>query len=111
MITTCRENGALVIQTEDRLDGANAQAFHDRLEAAIESVEGTIIIDLHGLAHVSNAGLRVIVQAVREMQQQNVRLAICSQSDDVRAAFRTSGIDRLVDIHPSREDAIAAVSS
>ena len=108
MITTCRENGTLVIQTEDRLYGAKAQAFHDRLEAAIESVEGSVVINLQGLAHVGNAVLRVIVQAIREMQQQNLRLAICASSDDVRAAFRSSGLDRLGPVHTNQSEMLSS---
>ncbi|MCY4416679.1 MAG: STAS domain-containing protein [Chloroflexi bacterium] len=110
VIETRRDNGTLVIRAEDRLDLANAQVFHDELDAAIESSERAVVIDMSGLTYISSAGLRVIIQMLRRLQRQDARLALCSLSTEVQNVFDTSGIGRLVDIQPSRAEAIAAVS-
>ncbi len=110
VIETRRDNGTLVIRAEDRLDLANAQVFHDELDAAIESSERAVVIDMSGLTYISSAGLRVIIQMLRRLQRQDARLALCSLSHEVQNVFDTSGIGRLVDIQPSRAEAIAAVS-
>lgn len=110
VIETRRDSGALVIRAEDRLDLVNAQIFHDELDAAIESSERAVVIDMAGLTYISSAGLRVILQMLRRMQRQDARLALCSLSIEVQNVFDTSGIAQLVDIRPSREEAIAAVS-
>ena len=47
----------------------------------------------------------MIMQAARKTPGRNAGLVFCSLSDDVRSVFRTSGLDWLVDIRPSREDA------
>ena len=109
-IETRRDNGTLVIQAEERLDLASAQKFHDELDAAIASSERAVVIDMSGLTYISSAGLRVVVQMVRRMQRQDAKLALCSLSNEVLDVFNTSGIARLVDIRPSRAEAIAAVS-
>ena len=67
VIETRRDNGTLVIRAEDRLDLANAQVFHDELDAAIESSERAVVIDMSGLTYISSAGLRVIIQMLREV--------------------------------------------
>ena len=59
--------------------------------------------------YISNVGLRVMLQAARKMQARDGRLAVCSLSDDIRAAFETSSFDRLVEIHPTPHEAITAV--
>ena len=110
VIETRRDNGTLVIRAEDRLDLANAQVFHDELDAAIESSERAVVIDMSGLTYISSAGLRVIIQMLRRLQRQDARLALCSLSTEVQNVFDTSGIGRLVDIQPSRAEAIASVS-
>lgn len=110
VIETLRDSGALVISAEDRLDLANAQIFHDELDAAIEASERAVVIDMAGLTYISSAGLRVVLQMLRRLQRQDARLALCSLSKEVLDVFNTSGIARLVDIQPSREEAIAAVS-
>ena len=110
VIETGRDNGTLVIRAEHRLDLASAQIFHDELDTAIEDSERAVVIDMSGLTYISSAGLRVIIQMLRRLQQQDARLVLCSLSNEVQAVFDTSGIAQLVDIRPSRAEAIAAVS-
>ena len=107
-IETCRVGEALVIQADHRLDSVTAQDFHDRLDAAVESAE-RVVVDMAGLTYISSADLRVIMQAVRKTQRQNVSLSLCALSAEVREVFRTSGFDQLVEIQPSREEALAAI--
>ena len=109
-IETRRDDGAMVIETEGRIDSGNAQAFCDQLDSAIKTTGQAIVIDMAGLVYISSAGLRAILQAMRKMERQNVRLALCSLSDDVRDVFHTSGFDQLIEIRQTREDALAAVS-
>ena len=104
-----REHRVPVIRAPRRVVGVDAQAFHDQLDAAIEAAPGVVVIDMTDLVYISNAGLRVIMQAARKARGRNASLVFCSLSDDVRSVFRTSGLDRLVDIWLSREDATRAV--
>ena len=104
-----REDRVPVIRAPHRLGGVNAQIFHGQPDAAIKSAQGVVVIDMADLVYISNAGLRVIMQAVRKTEGRDAKLVLCSLSDDVRSVFRTSGFDRLVDIHPSLEDATWAV--
>ena len=60
-----RENRVPVIRAPHRLVGVDAQAFHDQLDAAIEAGQGVVVIDMTDLVYISNAGLRVIMQAAR----------------------------------------------
>ena len=108
-IETRRPDRALVIRTDHRLDSVNAQTFHDRLDAATASGEQRVVIDMEELTYISNAGLRVMLQAAREMEGRGGHLAPCSLSDDVRTAFETSGFDRLVEILPSPDEAITVI--
>ena len=108
-IETRRHDRALVIRTDHRLDGVNAPTFHDRLDAATVSAERAVVNGMGELTYISNAGLRVMPQTIRKTQERGARLALCSRSDDVRAVFETGGFDRLIGIHPSPDEAIAAV--
>ena len=105
-----REGGALVIQAGNRLDSANAREFHDQLEPAIATAQRAVVVDMEELVYISSAGLRVILQAARQLEQRGVRFAICSLSKTVREVFEVSGFDRVIDIRPSRADALIAVN-
>ena len=104
-----REHRVPVVRAPHRLVGVDAQVFHDQLDAAVETAQGVVVIDMADLVYISNAGLRVIMQAARKTRGRNASLIFRSLSDDVRSVFRTSGLDRLVDIRPSREDATRTV--
>ena len=104
-----REDTMWIIHTEGRLDSGNAQALCDLLDAATEFPGQSVVIDMADLVYISSAGLRAILRAVRKTGRQNSRLALCSLSEDVREVFETSGFDQLIDIHPSRPEAMAAI--
>ena len=106
-----RESGVLVIQARHRLDSTSAQDFHDRLGAAIAAARRAVVVDMEELTYISSAGLRVMLQATKDLERRGVRFAICSLSKDVRETFEVSGFDQMIDIRPSRADALAAVTS
>ena len=105
-----RETRALVIRAGDRLDSANALDFHNQLGLAIETTQRAVVVDMEELIYISSAGLRVILQVSKELERRSVRFAICSLSKPVREVFEVSGFDRVIDIRPSRAEALAAVN-
>ncbi len=110
-IDALSDGTAVLVLAEQRLDSANAADFNQELESATESSVRAVVIDMETLNYISSAGLRAIMQAVRRMQQQGGSLALCSLSSDVRAVFETSGFDQLIEIHPSRAEAVAAIAT
>ena len=108
-IETRWEKNILIVQTEERLDSVNAQAFIDRLGGAVDGAAQGVVIDMKRLVYISHAGLRVILQVVRSMEQEDARLALCALSPAVLGAFQASGLAALVDVYSSRTDAVAAV--
>ena len=97
-----------MIRVPHRLDGVNAQVFYDQLETAIGSAHKVVVIDMSDLTYISNAGLRVIIQAAKQLQAHDARLVLCALSDEVRSVFEASSLDRVIDIRPSLDAAVAA---
>ena len=110
-IGTERKGSALVVTTEERVDGANARAFQDALQAVIEDTDRAVVIDLGQLTYISSAGLRVILLVARTLQRQDGSLAVCSLSDPVREVFQISGFDQIIQTYGTQEEAISALRS
>ena len=89
-----------VVQAPVRLDSVSAQGFHDQLSAAIAATRGVVVVNMAGLDYISNAGLRVLVQAATKIHRRDGSLVLCCLSDDVRTVVENSGIGRLVEISP-----------
>ena len=110
-IKTERNDGTLIAKAEGRIDGVNARDFEEAMKAAINSDDSTVVIDLEGLSYISSAGLRVILLIAKTLRKRNAELSLCSLSDPIREVFEISGFDKIIPVHASREQALAAIGS
>ena len=103
-----RENGTLIAQVEGRVDSANAREFEQVLTEAIGDAQA-VIVDFEGLSYISSTGLRVILLVAEVLRNRAARLALCSLSVPIREVFEISGFDKIIPIHGSRDEALAAL--
>ena len=109
-ISNERDGGALIVQAAGRVDGSNSQEFQDGLEAIINDDERAVVLDLQELSYISSSGLRVMLLIARKLQRQQAKFALCSLTDSIREVFEISGFDRIIPVHASRSEAVAAVA-
>ena len=107
-VTTERQHGILSARVSGRIDGASVREFKDTVRAAIEDDDRAVIIDFEKLAYISSARLRAVLMTAKSLWSRDAALALCSLSDVVRATFLMSGFDKIIDIHPTRADALAS---
>ncbi len=108
-VTTENKNGSLVIVTEGRVDGSNAPEFQEALKEAIKEGGQKVILDFENLSYISSAGLRVILMFAKQLRRENIAFAACSLIASVKDIFAISGFDKIIPIHASQKDAIAAL--
>lgn len=102
-----RENGTLIAAVEGRVDSANAREFEQALTGSIGD-EHNVIIDFGGLTYISSSGLRVLLMVAKTLRQRSAHLALCSLADAIREVFEISGFDKIIPIHDTRAEALAA---
>ena len=105
-----RQDGVLSVRVEGRIDGANARQFEETVRTAIEDGDRAVILDFEQLVYISSAGLRAVLMTAKSMYRRDIGFALCCLTDVVRAAFATSGFDKIITIHSTRADAFAAFS-
>ena len=105
-----RQNGTLIAKADGRIDGVNASAFEQGLRKVIEDGDKAVIVDLAGLSYISSAGLRAILLIAKTLSGRSAKFGLCSLSPPIREVFEISGFDKIVDIHESRDEALAAVA-
>ena len=110
-ISTERKGSVLVATTEERIDGVNARAFQDALQAAIADTDRAVILDLSQLTYISSAGLRVILLIARTLQRQDGNLAVCSLSGPVQEVFQISGFDQIIKTYGTQDEAISSLEN
>ena len=103
-----REDGTLIAEVKGRVDSANAREFEQTLSAAIGD-DRNVIIDFEGLSYISSSGLRVLLLVAKTLRQRSAHLALCSLAGSIREVFEISGFDKIIPIHGSRAEALAAL--
>ena len=83
----------LALQGE--LDLATAAWLRDAVRDASQSHD-EVIVDLRGLTFLDSTGLRVLMEALRDSQDDAWTLSVVPGPDPVQRVFEVSGTERLV---------------
>jgi anti-sigma B factor antagonist len=67
------------------------------LAEALESVTGTVIVDLAAVAYLDSSGIAVLVHARKQILKKGGTLKIRNPRDNVHAVFRAVGLAHWID--------------
>lgn len=91
-------NGSvLTVVLHGRLDTSNASDFSKELLASLEQMS-KLILDFSDLFYISSAGLRALLQALKQMKQQGGDMIIRNLSQEIRDVFRMTGFDQILTV-------------
>ena len=110
-VTTEQAAKAVIAKVEGRVDSSNAAAFESALGSVFSASNLATVIDCEALTYISSAGLRVVLLAAKTLRQQNREFKVCSLTASIQELFEISGFDRIINIYPSRGEALAALES
>ena len=98
-----------VIELGGEVDLYTAPEFKERMVELIESGKKQIVVDLSKATFIDSTTLGVLVGAVRRLRANEGRLTIVCNDRNVAKIFELSGLDRIFDIFPTREQAVARI--
>ena len=98
----------VVTLLEDALDAHDAREFRRRLEAELAG-KRSAVLDLARVRFVDSSGLGAILGCMRVMTGGGGGLKLCGLSAEVKKAVELVRLDRLLDVHATRDDALAAI--
>ncbi|HMI81496.1 MAG TPA: STAS domain-containing protein [Solirubrobacterales bacterium] len=107
------EQGVRTISVRGELDLSTAPELEGPLEEALESGEGSVLIDLSQCEFIDSTGIALIVRAWQRLDSgENGRaLVICSQNDQVRRVLEITGLELSIPVHTTRDEALAALAA
>jgi anti-sigma B factor antagonist len=98
----------VVTLLDETLDARDAREFRRVVEAELAG-RRSAVLDLARVRFVDSSGLGAILGCLRVMGGGGGGLRLCGLSPDVRKAVELVRMDRLLDVHPTRADALAAI--
>ena len=93
-ITKYKENGALTLALNGRLDTTTAPELEEELKNSIDGVSA-LTLDLRGLEYISSAGLRVLLSAHKRTAG---KMKVINANKTVAEIFDITGFSEILTI-------------
>ena len=100
---------AVVVLPVEELDAANTAEFKRDIAPVLEQ-SARIVFDLGRLRFIDSSGLGAFISCLRKVNAKGGDVKLCGMSKQVRTVFELVRMHRILDIHETREAAIAAFS-
>jgi anti-anti-sigma factor len=89
-IIRIKENGIIRIVISGRLDADSAPKAEKILKKILGKNKTSLLFDLCELEYMSSAGLRVILNAARQVYQKGGKIVLCCLNDVLKEIFESS---------------------
>jgi stage II sporulation protein AA (anti-sigma F factor antagonist) len=106
IIKSGKENNALIIKINGRMDAVTAPEFEKALDAWIDESEKHFIVDLSSLEYISSAGLRSILVIAKKLKALKGKIVLAAMEESVNEVFEISGFNSIIPIHDTVQAAI-----
>lgn len=97
--TSFLQDGQLTVILTGEIDHHCAKKYINAIAGKIEAYTPQIcILDFQEVTFMDSSGIAVVINALRSMARIEGKLVLSGLSDQPMKVFRTSGIDKLVEI-------------
>lgn len=79
-----------------------------RWEARAFPVPGRAVLDLSPVERIDGAGVLAVLRAARRAREAGRSVSICGPTPAVRMLLASAGLADLAEVHPTRDQALAA---
>ncbi len=97
-----------LVEVYGRVDSMNANQFGQGILTPIEDGRVNIVLDLSGVEYMSSAGLREIVGSLKKAKRGGGDVRIAQPSERVREVLELAGLDTIVKIFDSQNEALTS---
>lgn len=107
-VTPCATAAAFTLVLDGELDASSAIVLDTALLNPGLLTYQKVLIDCQGLSYISSAGLGVFIAHLQRLQDLDVTLIFFQMQEKVFNVFEILGLDVLIQIVSTREQALAA---
>lgn len=108
-VTERQEGDLLIVRLDGELDAYWSGETREKLFAHLERGWYRMVLDLGGLAYLSSAGLRVLLQLQQRIGGRKGELALAAAQPFVQEVLSSSGFSRALKMYDTVELALAAL--
>ena len=98
-----------LIEVSGEVDASTSIELDNALKRSAESASN-ILIDLSSLDYISSAGLGVFISYLEELKSRDIKLVIFGLQDKVLEVFQILGLQHIMKIVESENDALELIN-
>ena len=99
---------ATICYIDGDVDINTAPSIKKTFDKALTKKAAKVVINLKGVNYVDSSGLATLVEILKNMRQYGGRLKLSNLSPKIKSLFEITKLDKLFDIKPDEEEAIAS---
>lgn len=103
--------GSVVLTVLGDLDMAGAPTLRQAVVAEVTGGTRLVVLDLTAVDFLDSAGLGVVVGGLRRLRAHDGDLVVVCPESRIRQVFESCDLDRVFDLHPDVEAAVAATGA
>ena len=97
-----------VVAPRGDVDMAVADQVRQRLTGLVDVGHPRLVLDLGAVAYIDSSGLGALVAAMKHARAAGGDLKVCRMDQDLRTIFEMTRLNKVMAIHGTREEALAA---
>ena len=110
-LTSEKENDYFIISIEGDLDASSCINLDKIISEAVSNGEKKIMVDCSRLSYISSAGLGVFMSYLQDFDTNNVVMVLFGLSEKVQNVFQILGLDQLLKIVNTKEEAKSLINA
>ncbi len=105
-----KKDDITIIDVEGEVTTSSSTSLEERLNELLNAGENRFVIGCDKLDLITSAGLRVLLAFAKKLQKIQGSLSLGGMSENVYEVFEMSGFTGILNIYPTREEAISSLS-
>jgi len=97
-----------VIELGGEVDLYTAPEFKERMVQVIDQGKKQVVVDLSNATFIDSTTLGVLVGGIKRLRPTGGSLSLVCTDQNITKIFEITGLDRVFQIHASRDEALAA---
>lgn len=94
-----------IISIDGEVDASSSIILDNALEKALTTTTKHLLIDCSRLSYISSPGIGVFTSRIEDCERVGTKLVLFGVSDKVYNVFRLLGLDQLIEIVKTKEEA------
>lgn len=100
-------DGVRIFRVAGDVDFGVAPQLKHQLISRIDGGDRQVVVDLSAAGFVDSTAIGVLVGALKRLHESGGSLAVVCDNENIRSIFETVGLENVITLHRSDEDALA----